>query len=238
MKKVLRAIPIVLIFLLCCTACGRNAQKISCTDIGEAFESAAVSGRLSYTVNSVRISDNILGLGIEPSEIESYDGVSYTVNGELVHYSWPDYVDLTTGQLTDDLLFVLVDLTVTNIDALGKPIPEDDDGSRDDSWYCFPVGRLSICDTNESGKDAWRNYQAIWYDGTDSFDGAAMGTNGDDYFVLWPGEALTYQLGFIVGRDDGDYSGMCLTDGGGSYYAKGANYVRLEMSSFDRKGTS
>lgn len=230
MKKALCSVLTMLLLVVCCTACRHKAQNLSYINIEDSFELAAVSGHLLCTVNGVRVSDNIMDFGIKPSEIESYDGVSYTVNGELVHYSWPDYVDLTGGQLADDLLFVLADLSVTNVDALAKPIPEKDDGSRDDSWYCFPVEQLSLCDVNEAGKDAYRNYHVIWYDGTDSFDGAAMGTNGDDFFVLRPGESLTYQIGFIVGRDDGDYSGMCLTDGGGSYYSKQANYIPLSIS--------
>lgn len=233
MKRSLHSILAVLLLIIGCTACGHKAQNLSYIDIGNGFELSAVSGHLLCTVNSVRVSDNIRDFGIEPSEIESYDGVSYTVNGELVHYGWPDYVDLTSGQLADDLLFVLAELSVTNVDALAKPIPEKDDGSRDDSWYCFPVEQLSLCDVNEAGKDAYRNYHVIWYDKTGSFDGAAMGTNGDDFFILRPGESLTYQIGFIVGRDDGDYSGMCLTDGGGSYYSKQANYIPLSISTHD-----
>lgn len=236
MKKTGFLITVVIIIFLCCTACGDKAPELSYVNTddtvnGDTFNSAAVEGYLSCTINDVRWSDNVKSFGIAPSELESYDGVSYTDNGNFVHFSWPEYVDLTTGQLADNLLFVLVDLTMTNIDALGKPIPENDDGNRDDSWYSFMVQQISICDVSEKENDSFRNYNAIWYAGTGNYNAAAMGTNGNNYFILRPGESLTYQMGFIIGSDDGDFSQMCITDGGGSYYANEANYVRLNISS-------
>lgn len=235
MKKKFITATVLILSVLFCSSCGSRESNLTYTSINEEFISEVVGGEgsLTWKVNSVQWSDQVGEFGIAPSELENFDGVFYTDNGNSVFYDWPDYVDTVSGQLADDLLFVLINLTVTNTDAVGKIVPENDNGYRDDSWYCFPIQRLSLCDVSEQGDNGFLNYNAIWYDGIPEFDSDAMGTNGNNYFILRPGERLTYRLGFIIGSDDGDFSHVCLTDHGGSYYAEKtghkANYIQLNI---------
>lgn len=237
-----KAIPLCLavLILISCAACGDRTKNLNMAAIGETFTSqmnAGVKtsdtyheGHLSYTINSVLWSDNVKELGVDPSQLDEYASISfYWTDGELVAYTYPDYVDLETGQLAYQLRFVLVDLTGTNVDAVSQSIPESG-GDLDASWYAFPVNRISVCDLNVELQDSFFPFDAVWYAGTGDYDPAEGNTNGSNYFILWPGESLTYQLGFVIGSAEGDFSRMCLTDQDGVYSLDEAVYVPLGMA--------
>jgi hypothetical protein len=239
MKTFAKTISVVIVFLfvLSCASCnwrGKAAAKsITALDVGDTFTVySALTGDRICQVNSVQVTDNVTELGIAPSELKDYGyGISYkNEEGDFVSITWPDYVDMTTGQLAEHLRFVLVEVTMINDNALSKPIPENDDGVRDDSWYAFCIDELTIRDLSILGNDSFHGFHALWYAGTGDYDAAAADTNGDNYYILRPGESLTYQIGFIVASGDDDFSQFYLTDGSGSYYAKGANYVNLGLS--------
>lgn len=228
--KQLFVLILALLLLICFSACGNGAANVDLNrvSIGESFDFSPAEGYLSYTIDKVQWSDNVTDFGIAPAELQSYDGVSYTDNGDFVSFAWPEYINEGTGQLAENLVFVLVDLTVTNKDALAKPIPEDN--IMDDSWYTFRVDYISMCDISEHEKDSFRQYDTIWYDGTEDYAAASLGISGNNHYILYPGESLSYQLGFIIGSSDGDYSQFCITDGGGSFHAEGATYVPVSIT--------
>lgn len=225
-KITIATILMVATLLACCASCGDKTANLHMLSIGDTFTTSyhLESGQLSYTINSIQWSDNVRELGVDPNTFNQYDSV-YDKSG--ISYVWPDYIDLETGQLKEHLMFILVDLTVTNIDALSKPIPENDNGVRDDSWYVFAVNLLSVCNLNNPYKDSFSDTKAIWYEGTGDYDPAVGGTNGSNYFILRTGESLTYRLGFVIGSTTDDFSQRCLTDGGGSFRAKDAVYIPL-----------
>lgn len=236
MKKIVLPLFLVAVFLISCAACGDKTANLNMASIGETFTSLVVvqngrgnyDGHLNYTINNVQWSDNVKELGIDPSQLDEYSAVDYG-EGEGEWYVYPDYVNMETGQLAPHLRFVLVDLTVTNIDALSLPIPESDDGVRDATWYAFGVNRITVCDLNVEKENNFRNFDVVWYTGTEDYDPAEGGTNGSNYFILWPGESLTYQLGIIVGSAEDDFSRMCLTDKDGVYSVDEAVYVPLDL---------
>lgn len=237
MKRIIPSLFLAGILFISCAACGNRTENLHMAGMGETFSSLVVvqngskhyDGYLNYTINSIQWSDNIKELGIEPSQLDEYSVVDYEEGAGYVYYAYPDYVIMETGQLVPHLRFVLVDLTVTNIDALSKPIPENDNGVRDATWYTFGVNRITACDLNVEKKDHFGNFDVVWYAGTGNYDPAEGGTNGSNYFILRPGESLSYQLGIIVGSAEDDFSRMCLTDKGGNYAADEAVYVPLGM---------
>ena len=225
MKKTIALIILTAILLTSCAACGDKTANLNMLGIGDSFTTSyhTESGQLSYTINNIQWSDNVRELGVDPNAFDEYASVF----GGGTSYVWPNYVDLETGQLKEHLMFVLVDLTVTNIDALSKPITENDDGVRDDSWYTFGVNYLSVYNLSEQNKNGFSNADAIWYTDTGDYDPTAGGTSGSNFFILRTGESLTYRLGFVIGSGKDDFSQMCLTDGGGSFGAKNAVYIPL-----------
>jgi hypothetical protein len=234
MKKMMTAILLAAALLIGCTGCADKAPDVTTADIGSEFLMIPeyITGSLSYTVNSVQWSDNVKELGVDPNELSEYSTVSYA-ESDSASYSWPDYVDLETGQLADHLRFVLVELTVTNIDAYGMTAPVDEGGTPDASWYAFGVNMITLCDLNTQGDYNFLNYNCVWYGDTGDYAPQEGGTNGSDYFLLWPGESLTYRMGFVVGSSEDDFSGICLTDGGGSYHSDQAVYIDLGMERGD-----
>jgi hypothetical protein len=234
MKKTITAMILVAMVLGCCAGCGDKTANLTMVEIGSDFllTSGWVAGDLSYTVNSVQWSDNVKELGVDPKELDFYSSVSYGEEEEQ-WYDWPDYVDLETGQLAEHLRFVLVEVTVTNIDACDVNAPVDEGGAPDDSWYTFGVNHLSISDLNVQGKNGFWDFDSVWYADTGDYDPQEGGTNGSNYFILWPGESLIYRMGFVIGSSEDDFSRMCLTDGGGSYSVKQAVYISLGMQEAD-----
>lgn len=236
------ALLFAVLLVICFSACSKNTtnedveqtpNNTSKTNIyqvalGESFNYSPVEGNLKYTVDKVQYSENVSDFDIEPAELQSYDGVSYTDSGEFVSFAWPDYINMETGQLAENLLFVMVDITVTNEDAIAKPIP--DDNLMDDSWYAFRADYISVCDTSEQENEMFRQYKTIWYEGTVGTAAESLGVNGKNVFILHTGESISYQMGFIIGSKDGDYSQFYITSGGGSMNANGAVYIPVNVT--------
>lgn len=116
MKKTIALIILTAILLTSCAACGDKTANLNMLGIGDSFTTSyhTESGQLCYTINNIQWSDNVRELGVDPNAFDEYASVF----GGGTSYVWPNYVDLETGQLKEHLMFVLVDLTVTNIDAL------------------------------------------------------------------------------------------------------------------------
>ena len=244
MRK-LTALFLALILLLPCAACGRTEDAgtqaeagapktserqddIATAALGEAFytHTQLIEGKLSYTVSDFRWSDNTKDLGVDPGAFTGdFDGLfTYWENGGA--YEVPNALDPATGQLAEGLLFVAVDMTVTNEDArwtmaLGSG----------DSLYTFPVDLWSICDTGNTNDNGtgWVKYHAVFYTGTENYDAAATGTNGSNYLIVRPGETVDYRLGYIIPVGSGDLDRFYLTDGGGDPDSEGDSYIHLDI---------
>ena len=221
---------LLLLIVLCGSSCGKHAPEIREVAVGETLVDTygAVEGQLEYQINRIQYSTNVKDLGVDPGELQCQE-VYYEDQGEGVSIEWPEYVDQETGVLADHLLFVLIDVSVKNENAVSKISTEGE--NQDDSYYTFGLNRLSICDIGEQGQNGFLNYDVIWNSGVEAFDAASLGTNGSNYFILHQGESMSYQVGFIVGSNDGEFSTLYATNGGGSYYAEDASFVHLGISS-------
>lgn len=218
---------LAVIFILACSACASEASK-EITEIGEVFEVYGNSdtGTLLCSVDSCRVSDNVTDFGLAPEELTQYDGVTWYDGETPVSLHWPDYIDTESGQLVEPLLFVLVEITVKNVDAVCDS-NIDRTGDPEDSWYAFCLSEFKLCDTSIESGDAYFVREAVWYDVPDGHVPEAGVTSGDNYFILWPGETVTLQIGYVAGSGDDDFSQLCITDGGGSLFSEGAHYVYL-----------
>lgn len=239
------ALLFAVLLVICFSACSQNAtnedveqtpNNTSKTDInhvalGESFTYSPAEGNLKYTVDKVQFSKNVSDFNVDPAELQSYDGVSYTDNGKFVAFAWPEYVNEETGQLAENLLFVLVDITVTNEDAFAKTVPNDN--VMDDSWYAFRVDYISLCDTSEQENERFRQYKTVWYAGAAGTAAESLGVNGQNTFTLHPGESVSYQMGFIIGSNDGDYSQFYITNGGGGMNDDGVVYIPVNVTGID-----
>lgn len=211
----------------------QNGQKddLSTAALGEAFytNTPLIEGKLSYTVNSFRWSDNIKDLDVD---FEDFNG-EYDSNNEFVFWYdgtpqiVPNAVDAASGQLGEHLIFVVADVTVTNEDAVWTMAT----GSGD-SQYTFPANLWRICDagtTNDTGV-GYATYPAVFYTGIEGYDSAAMGTNGSNYLVVRPGETINYKIGYIIGNNSDDFSHFYLTDGNAYYDSDTDNYIYLNIA--------
>ena len=197
--------------LLGCAACGGAGagEQADTVAVGEKFTAPyqVESGTMHFTVNRAEISDNMRQLGADPNSMAQYDNfvIRYDGNGTKRTLYYPDYVDLETGQLADGLAFVLVDITAENTDAVSN-ITGDGSGLFD-SEYMFLPSAFYLCDLaqkdTKDGKEqsTYMTMSEKWYS-----------AQQEGYmYELPPGESKTFQIGFVVGRADGDYSSLCLT---------------------------
>ncbi len=207
----------------CCCGCRIRNLRVEMVPLGETVSSTAnvKEGYLNYTINNVRYSDNVADLGINPADIRETDLAQYYYNGEtLIDVGLA--IDPSTGQLADHFLFVLMDVTVTNMNGVSYE-------GRDGTAFC--IDGLKACDIQVPLKkqDCFCYWDYVYSSGTGDYDREEQETNGDNYFLLSAGESLTYQIGFIVGSANDDFSGICITDSGGSFYAEDPFYVSLEL---------
>lgn len=225
-KKYIVSALCVLLTALCCTACSRNPE-IEVLSPGETFQSTAAlkEGCLDYMVSNIQYSDDITDFGIGPEEIRD-DGQAGTYYEGQTMVSVDPAIDLTTGRLADHFLFVLMDITVTNVNAVSY---EGKDGT------AFCIDALDACDTSVPLKkeESFPAWSYAYSSGTGGYDAEEQGTNGSNYFLLPAGESLTYQVGFIVGNAGNDFSGVCITDRSGSYHSGEAVFVSLGLPGAD-----
>lgn len=211
MNKI-RVISLVLGLLTCCTACSKSKtpDQVDTISIGEAFSDPyqVSSGTMTFTVNSATISSNMKDLGVDPHSLPEYDNSAfyYDDSGEYQSVSYPDYVDLNTGELANGLVFVLVDITAANTDAASRV--RNDGGGSFDSDYMFLPSALYLCDLeqentrSESNITTYLTRSALWY----------SEQNQGYMYELRPGESKTYQIGFVARCAGGDYSSLYLTN--------------------------
>ena len=214
------------------TPSGQDAliDDLPTVTLGEAFytKNPLIKGKLLYTINSFRWSDNIKDLDVD---FEDFNG-EYNSNNEFVFWDdgnpqiVPNAVDAASGQLGEHLIFVVADVTVTNEDAVWTMA-----AGPGDSQYTFPANLWRICDagtTNDTGVD-YAAYYAVFYTGTENYDAAAMGTNGSNYLVVRPGETINYKIGYIIGNNSDDFSHFYLTDGNAYYDSDIDTYIYLDI---------
>lgn len=236
-KEVL-VLALALALLICCSGCGNKADMLTKMAMGENFHVCMPSGTMYGRVESVQITDNVTNFGIDPAELHL--DLFCLEDGTFVNAK--ECIDMDTGKLAKHMRFVRVTVTMTNEDATSRSIPENDNGIRDDSWYAFCIDDLHLCDLNHwmvngiwdqiRNLGKFQTYSAIWYDGTGDYDPEIGGTSGENFYILRPGESLTYEMGFLVGDTRDDFSGLHLTNGSGYTYsaALDATYVPLNLA--------
>ena len=206
-------ITALIIILTCCAACSKSKSldQVDTISIGETFSdsSEVVEGTMTFTVNRAEVSSNMKDLGVDPYSIEGPDNFVwyYDENGKFTSILYPDYVNLENGQLKDGFVFVLVDITATNIDATSKTTG---DGSGDfDSDYMFLSSRLYLSDLaqkelNDKGKElsTYMTVRQLWCSQQDI----------RGYYELCPGESKNFQLGFVIHCTAEDYGSLYLTN--------------------------
>ncbi len=209
-------------FCFVCSGCG--GKQIIPIPMDQSFDvdSDLLSGHLSCQVDWVLSSDNVTDLGLTPADMTAKyeDFCSYHDDSEIIVVDHP--VDADTGQLADHLLAVLLQITVTNVDAV----------SYEKTGNVFCIDTFDLCDTYvDLGRDyqAYDSWSCTWYDGTGKYYASIHDTNGNNYFVLPQGKSKTFELAFLVGNADDDFSGICLTDGSGSYHRGEQHFVDLGL---------
>ncbi len=209
-------------FCFVCSGCG--GKQITSIPMDQSFDvdNTLLSGHLSCQVDWVLSSDNVTDLGLTPADMtaEYEDFCVYHDDAEAIVADHP--VDADTGQLAEHLLAVLLQITVTNVDAV----------SYEKTGNVFCIDTFDLCDTYvDLGRDyqAYDSWSCTWYDGTGTYDASIYDTHGNNYFVLPQGESKTFELAFLVGNADDDFSGICLTDGSGSYHRGKQHFVDLGL---------
>ena len=181
--------------------------------VGESFIAEvanAAGGTMEYTVNSVQLVSNLTDVGLTAEEVlESAEAVSI-FGGEGIEDAMAEDVIAADGTLSETVRFLLVDLTVKNIDAY-----RDIDG-----WVNGPAEHEYILRA-----DGIYLEDTKVYDGNEgvSFGMTDTGCSQCSWFSerngrseswaaieILPGESVTYQLGFLVGNAEDNYDGLYL----------------------------
>lgn len=221
MKKKAAYILTLIALLTCCTACSKSKSpdQVDTISIGEAFSDPyqVSSGTMTFTVNRAEVSSNMKELGVDPYSLAEHDNFVgyYDENGKYTSIEYPDYVNLENGQLKDGFVFVLVDITATNIDATSNT-PGDNSGDFGSDYMFlsshFSLSNLAQKSLNDKGKElsTYQTVRQLWC--------SQQGIRG--YYELRPGESKTYQLGFVI---------HCAAEDYGSLYLTNASLLDLDM---------
>lgn len=213
MNRKIISLAMIVVLLICCTACGKSKSldQVDTISIGEVFSdpSEVAEGTMTFTVNRAEVSSNMKELGVDPYSIEGPDNFVwyYDENGKFTSIQYPDYVNLENGQLKDGFVFVLVDITATNIDATSKTT--GDSSGNFDSDYMFLSSRFNLSDLsqkelNDKGKElsTYMTVRQLWCSQQDI----------RGYYELCPGESKNFQLGFVIHCTAEDYGSLYLTN--------------------------
>ena len=181
--------------------------------VGESFIAEVVNaagGSMEYTVNSVQLVSNLTDVGLTAEEVlESAEAVSI-FGGEGIEDAMAEDVIAADGTLSENVRFLLVDLTVKNIDAY-RDINGWVNGPAEHEYILRADGiyleDTKVYDGNEGvsfGMTDTGCSQCSWFSDRNgrSESWAAI--------EILPGESVTYQLGFLVGNAEDNFSGLYL----------------------------
>lgn len=191
-----------------------STKEFDAYAIGESFiaeVAQAGEGTLEYTINRVKLVSDLTDVGLTAEEVlESAETVSI-YGGEIVEdYAMAEDVIAADGTLSENIRFLLVDLTVKNIDA-HTSVDRWVNGPAEHE-YIFRADGIYLEDTKV-------------YDGNEgvSFGMTDTGCSQCSWFSdrngrseswaaieILPGESVTYQLGFLVGNAEDNFDGLYL----------------------------
>ena len=181
--------------------------------VGESFIAEVVNaagGSMEYTVNSAQLVSNLTDVGLTAAEVlESAETVSI-FGGEGIEDALAEDVIAADGTLSENVRFLLVDLTVKNIDAY-----RDIDGwvnGPAEHEYILRADGIYLEDTKVYDGNVGVSFgmtdtgcsQCAWFSDRNgrSESWAAI--------EILPGESVTYQLGFLVGNAEDNFDGLYL----------------------------
>ena len=210
-----------------------NNSGVTAITLGEAFEdnNQAETGTFELIVNSVQLSSNTKELGIDPSEFDPYNSVSTYDGNSFLSWKWPNYVSLESGELAESLVFVLVDITATSIDAVSASHASGSMPNGYDSQYIFKASNLRLVDLYQENiyeSDLLNTYyvqgRLVWFSQQEQ-------RPEDRYaYELLPGEEINYQIGYIIGLSDNHTENLHLSTSN-ILEAPGVTWIQLGLSS-------
>lgn len=154
--------------------------------LGESFFDYSSMEQLEITVNEMTLSDNIFRAGWQPEDFGEYSyATTADDSGNFTTYSFPDYLDRTSGELIDGVTLLTVELTVTNCNAADCDIGA--------GTNVFPYCALNLVDLT-----GMQNAYNFYYSDCIAFSGAETAPGHGACVVLAPGETLTYRLAYAL----------------------------------------
>ncbi len=194
LKVILRIIMIVLSVAVC-TACSKDKKNIIEADSEEMasgsamLESSSVkSGTLELRVKDAYITENLKAAGLQSDKVVAYSNLELVnEDGEIQCLTEPDFFEnADTGELKDGCSMYVVQLEVTNIDAISQAAEYQDNDflfRADDLRLCYVENDMILAEKNIS-------YYSLKSDGNHTWS----------TYELKPGETITYEVGYFVGN--------------------------------------
>ncbi len=205
---------------------------ISSISLGEIFNdySQAESGKLEISVNDVILSKNVKDLGINPSDLDPYSVVSVYDGTYYKSWQYPHYLSLETGELASGLNFVLVNISVRNVDAISKKTASGRFPDGFESQYIFMANKFYLVDLYQKDiyeSDPLNTYfvkgEHVWFSLHDQRQ------ESRNAYELLPGESIDYQIGYIINLADGHNDSLYLSTAY-TIDAPDATWIKLDFS--------
>ena len=158
----------------------------SLVDIGDSFYGVGAMEKLEISVNELTLSRNVFSAGWQIGDFDQYSyATAYDGDGALKTFSYPDYIDQSTGELIDGVSLLTVEINVTN-----RNTGDCDIGA---GVNTFPYCLLHLTDISKMLDPYNASYAdciAYQSDSGASSHGACI--------VLAPGESKTYKLAYAL----------------------------------------
>lgn len=206
------------------------SEELKLYSIGEPFlsESTGGTGYLSITVDSVNIYKDFAMTDISREDVDEAVGGTLLGGGILLR----DEVIEDDGKLKDGYCYIMLDLTITNQDAVG--MGEDN---------VFSISGLAITEKElllEPDSFLQSNYPELLFTVKESYNISYFNLGLDGEKQAWQyrcpvGESVKARLGFFVKdyTESDETHTLLLFDGIGSY---SQNLVDLSLDSGNREG--
>lgn len=167
----------MLIVLLLLVGCAQDNEQKNTFETNEVWHFE--SGTVLYTIDDAYLVENLYDEGISIDKLAPFS----TVTVEKDDYTYPDYVDQETGRLIGDLYLVMVELTVTNINAINTHYNDPNIFRADGFFHIYDTAGKS------TGTFAYSSEHYALEE--------AYGT-----FYLGSGESKVIRVGYLFGKND------------------------------------
>lgn len=212
----------------CTSAENENMRKVSSvrnsdesyTDIEFSDELDTFEGTLVYTVDSVTYSNSISDFGIDITALNKESDLD--MDGGETYYLYPDYINIETGELMENAVFLLVEITATNIDAKSKTgVMLYENG------YLFRADIFFLVDLN------YKNDGHYFAEGIFYFSEQGKYAEHRYVYELLPGEQITFQIGYVIGNSANDYTNLLLSNTGGDLRVKEGFLIPIDVKAHE-----